>query len=131
MTITKPRKTMGLKTMNVLKSIAEAKTKRISLGTAQDEWRAKIIDNLAAAAYIKREPDGTYAITNKGLKVVKRGEDGIAQREERITNATTSARYNGHELTKQADRPGAEDFLAIPSRFNNTLCYRDGRVEAA
>jgi hypothetical protein len=31
------------------------------------------------------------------------------------------------ELKSQSVRPGADDFLAIPSRFNDLLHYRDGR----
>jgi len=34
-----------------------------------------------------------------------------------------------YEPTWQPLRPGADDALKIPSRVNNRLVYRDGRVE--
>jgi hypothetical protein len=52
----------------------------------------------------------------------------------RVTNATMphgkGEHYEGLELSRPADRPGADDFLQIPSRFNDQLRFRSGRVEA-
>ena len=37
--------------------------------------------------------------------------------------------YDGAELRKSVERPGADDHLKYPSRQNDRLHYRDGRVE--
>ena len=43
--------------------------------------------------------------------------------------ADQAPHYNpATDLSAPAARPGAEDALAIPSRINNRLHYRDGRV---
>lgn len=44
-----------------------------------------------------------------------------------ICNSTSSGTYVGAELTSYA-RPGAADAMALPSRMNDRLHYRDGRV---
>lgn len=44
-----------------------------------------------------------------------------------ISNSTSTGTYAGAELHTYA-RPGAADALALPSRMNNRLHYRDGRV---
>lgn len=46
---------------------------------------------------------------------------------QRISNSSSKKVYDGLELKSQSVRPGADDFLAIPSRFNDVLHYRDGR----
>jgi hypothetical protein len=46
---------------------------------------------------------------------------------QRISNSSSKKVYDGLELKSQSLRPGADDFLAIPSRFNDVLHYRDGR----
>lgn len=38
--------------------------------------------------------------------------------------------YNGAELRPFEGRPGANQALALPSRFGRQLHYRDGRVES-
>lgn len=48
----------------------------------------------------------------------------------RVTNSSTSGTYSGAELADPATRIGADDFLAIPSRFGDVLRYRDGREVA-
>ena len=42
-------------------------------------------------------------------------------------NSTSTGTYAGAELTSYA-RPGAADAMALPSRMNDRLHYRDGRV---
>jgi hypothetical protein len=37
--------------------------------------------------------------------------------------------YDGKELKMAAVRPGADNHMGFPSRVNDTLRYRDGRVE--
>ncbi len=44
-----------------------------------------------------------------------------------ICNSTSTGTYAGAELSSYA-RPGAADALALPSRMNDRLHYRDGRV---
>lgn len=46
----------------------------------------------------------------------------------RVGNATTTATYNGAEVCMPALRAGADDALQVPSRVNDRLHYRDGRV---
>lgn len=46
----------------------------------------------------------------------------------RVGNATTTATYNGAEVCMPALRAGADDALQVPSRVNDRLYYRDGRV---
>ena len=45
----------------------------------------------------------------------------------RITNSSTRGKYKGEVVDQSSMRHGANDFLQIPSRFNNDLRYRDGR----
>ena len=45
------------------------------------------------------------------------------------TNSASRGDYDGAELRPYQGRPGANDALAIPSRFGDELHYRDGRVE--
>lgn len=45
----------------------------------------------------------------------------------RISNAQKRPPYDGAELRAHT-RPGAQDFLAHPSRMGDQLHYRDGRV---
>lgn len=44
-----------------------------------------------------------------------------------VANSNAEGQYNGAEL-RAAVRPGADDFLSLPSRMGNRLHYRDGRV---
>lgn len=47
----------------------------------------------------------------------------------RISSLSMRESYNpGKDLLAEPARAGADDALAIPSRINNTLHYRDGRV---
>ena len=46
----------------------------------------------------------------------------------RIGNATTKSTYNGAEVCMPALRTGADDALQVPSRINDRLYFRDGRV---
>lgn len=46
----------------------------------------------------------------------------------RITAATVREIYAGNELSAPATRPGADDALALPSRIDRQLHYRDGRT---
>lgn len=50
----------------------------------------------------------------------------------KITNANTRGRYSpAVDSPSTATRTGADDGLALPSRENDTLRYRDGREVAA
>lgn len=50
----------------------------------------------------------------------------------KITNANTKGRYSpAVHSPSTATRTGADDGLALPSRVNDTLRYRDGREVAA
>lgn len=49
-----------------------------------------------------------------------------------INNCSKDKNYDpAGDLTAPAVRVGADDGLAIPSRFDNRLHYRDGRVTSA
>jgi len=131
-------RTMSSKTFKVLKQIIDTPMRRTGLGRGSDEWTSKIIDNLAAAGYIKREPDGSYAATAKGIRTVANKFERAAAIEKvaaasmPITNRSGAipGQYTGHELTAPAVRPGADDHFQHPSRRPDGLYYRDGRVEA-
>ena len=50
----------------------------------------------------------------------------------KIANANTRGRYSpAVDSPSTATRPGADDGLALPSRVNDVLRYRDGREVAA
>ena len=50
----------------------------------------------------------------------------------KITNANTRGRYSpAVDSPSTATRTGADDGLALPSRVNDTLHYRDGREVSA
>ena len=44
-------------------------------------------------------------------------------------NTNTKGPYRGTELSAPCMRPGSMDAMRLPSRMNNRLHYRDGRVE--
>jgi hypothetical protein len=46
----------------------------------------------------------------------------------RITNSSAKRNYEGEGIDQSSMRPGANDFLQVPSRFNDDLSYRDGRT---
>lgn len=150
MTITKipSLRTMSSKTFSVLDKINRAPMPRTGLGHGADEWTSKIIDNLAAAGYIKREASGLYAITGKGRRTV---QDTYNRTEslDRIARScipgqvAASARFVPHTPAGYNPCPwqnqpsprahaGADDFLAVPSREFSGLVYRkDAGQEAA
>jgi hypothetical protein len=133
-------RTMSSKTFKVLQRICTTPMRRTGVQNGADEWTAKIIDILAAAGYIKREPDGSYAATNKGRDLVgnrmahPQAFDRIAKACMPVRNSTApgdpSNRYTGAELTAPAVRPGADDHFQCPSLRPDGRYYRDGRVEA-
>lgn len=45
------------------------------------------------------------------------------------TYAKMEGIYHPVELSAPAIRPGADDHMKYPSRYGNTLLYRDGRKE--
>ena len=51
------------------------------------------------------------------------GSFASSSSERRITNATTSGKYNGAELQPFTGRPGALDAYKLPSRMSNRLVY--------
>ena len=58
-----------------------------------------------------------------------RGES--APQPAKITNSTTTGTYSGHELSAPAVRLGADDHMALPSRWFGTRRYRNGTEAAA
>ena len=48
---------------------------------------------------------------------------------ERISNHSSRDTYDGRHITQGAVRPGADNFLALPSRIGDVLHYRDGHTE--
>lgn len=112
---------------------------------------AQTLYNLAYLGYLA--PDGTtkpitYTLTGKARKklanpdattTVRRARASLQpRRNPDMLRASTPAaaakpfrpsvnHYQGAELTSSA-RPGSMDALAHPSRFGNTLHFRDGRI---
>ena len=59
------------------------------------------------------------------VEALARGE--CAPLPTKITNSTALGTYSGHELSAPAVRMGADDHMALPSRWFGTRSYRDGR----
>lgn len=74
-------------------------------------------------AHILRAP-GLHAMKRPSRKT----PPARPQQNMRISNASSRDVYDGAELRPFEGRPGAADALTIPSRVNNRLHYRDGRV---
>lgn len=91
------------------------------------KFDAMVINPLINERFAVRK-DLKYFITPSGLEKLM----NLGQIKQRIPNSTKvigSGTYDGAELRKSVERPGADDHLKYPSRQNNRLHYRDGRVE--
>jgi hypothetical protein len=88
-----------------------------------------IIDPLLRSKYME-VVDDKYRITPSGLE--KLHELGFVK--PRLTPSAQINRmvghYDGKELRVSVERRGADDHMQHPSRRNNNLYYKDGRVEA-
>lgn len=78
-----------------------------------------------------------WSVTHKGIKVLT--ELGHPTRSVALPVRTPKAKrsevyerppYDGKELGPTVTRDGAYDAFKLPSRMNNQLYYRDGRVES-
>lgn len=88
-----------------------------------------IIEPLLRSNYMELK-DGKYHITPSGLN--KLHELGFVK--PRLTPSAQINRMEGHydgkELRVSIDRRGADDHMQHPSRRNDSLYFKDGRVEA-
>ena len=99
----------------------------INFTDSTPKFDAAIINPLINERFAVRK-DLKYFITPSGLDKLM----DLGQIKQRIPNASKvlgSGTYDGAELRKSVERPGADDHLKYPSRQNNRLHYRDGRVE--
>lgn len=62
------------------------------------------------------------------VKPMRRAKKPGVATDRRIGNATSQGTYNGAEVCMPALRTGADDALQVPSRINDRLYFRDGRV---
>jgi hypothetical protein len=88
-----------------------------------------IIEPLLRSNYMEMM-EGKYHITASGLN--KLHELGFVK--PRLTPSAQINRMEGHydgkELRVSVERRGADDHMQHPSRRNDSLYYKDGRVEA-
>ena len=91
------------------------------------KFDATIINPLINERFAVRK-DLKYFITPSGQdKLMDLGQ--IKQRIPNTSKVVGNGTYDGAELRKSVERPGADDHLKYPSRYNDRLHYRDGRVE--
>jgi len=70
-------------------------------------------------------------MTTTATEFIRRARQARANYEvvpTRISNSSAKGHYKGEEVCMPALREGADDALAVPSRVNDRLHYRDGRV---
>jgi len=69
-------------------------------------------------------------MTTTASEFIRRARQARASHEvpTRISNSSAKGHYKGEEVCMPALRTGADDALAVPSRINDRLYYRDGRV---
>jgi hypothetical protein len=105
------------------------------------EWRQEVTDKPMADFQIRAiDPliaDGYVTTRDKIYLITRNGEDYLGylgrvkmQLPKSEVHHTMGTNYDGAELKKRPDRPNSEDFLKYPSRVNNRVYYRNGRVEA-
>jgi predicted transcriptional regulator len=98
-----------------------------SISKFDGEYMARMFSN----GYVLRSDDG-WTLTDKGRRKFDqlgpaRGMPGL-NATARVTNSfQNKGDYKGE--TALPLRPGAEDFLKLPSRIGNTLYFRDGHKE--
>lgn len=103
--------------------------KTINFNDSMPKFEASIIVPLINERFAVRK-DMKYFLTPAGQdKLMELGQ--IKQRIPNSSKVVGTGHYDGAELRKSVERPGADDHMKYPSRMNNRLYYRDGRVEAA
>jgi hypothetical protein len=101
--------------------------KAINFTESTSRFDASIIVPLINERFVVRK-DMKYFITHLGQeKLMSLGQ--IKQRMPNSSKIVGDGTYDGAELRKSVERPGADDHLQYPSRMNDRLHYRDGRVE--
>jgi hypothetical protein len=93
------------------------------------EFQVRAIEPLIVDGYVTTR-NKMYVITRDGeeyLQTLGRVKLHLPSSHDHQIMHTT---YNGAELKQRPVRANAEQFLSYPSRVNNRLYYRDGRVEA-
>lgn len=99
----------------------------IEFKESMSKFDASIIVPLTNDRCILRK-EQKYFITPRGQeKLMELGR--IKKYLTPVTRHIGSGPYDGAELRKSVERPGADDHFKYPSRRNNWLYYRDGRVE--
>jgi hypothetical protein len=99
----------------------------INFTDSTPKFDAAIINPLINERFAVRK-DLKYFITPSGLdKLMDLGQ--IKQRIPNSSKVIGNGIYDGAELRKSVERPGADDHLKYPSRQNDRLHYRDGRIE--
>lgn len=102
--------------------------KTINFSDSMSKFEASIIVPLINERFAVRK-DMKYFLTPAGQdKLMELGQ--IKQRIPNSSKVVGSGTYDGAELRKNVERPGADDHLEYPSRRGNNLYFRDGRVEA-
>lgn len=101
--------------------------KTINFNDSMPKFEASIIVPLINERFAVRK-DMKYFLTPAGQdKLMELGQ--IKQRIPNSSKVVGSGTYDGAELRKNVERPGADDHLEYPSRRGNNLYFRDGRVE--
>ena len=103
------------------------KTKNISI----ERFFMYVINPLKKDGFVVNR-DGRWRITNDGeSRLLWLGPYVDSPHPGKPTQKTPIQfePYDGSELKKKFDREGAGDFLNFPSRVNNRLYFKDGRVE--
>ena len=99
----------------------------IKFNESNPRFDASIILPLINERFAVRK-DLKYFITPHGQdKLMELGQ--IKKKLPNSSKVIGSGHYDGAELRKKVERPGADDHMKYPSRQNDRLHYRDGRVE--
>jgi len=102
--------------------------KTINFSDSMSKFEASIIVPLINERFAVRK-DMKYFLTPSGQdKLMELGQ--IKHRIPNSSKVVGTGTYDGAELRKNVERPGADDHLEYPSRRGNNLYFRDGRVEA-
>ena len=99
----------------------------IGFTESMPRFDATIVNPLINERFAVRK-DLKYFITPHGQdKLMELGQ--IKKKLPNSSKVIGSGHYDGAELRKKVERPGADDHMKYPSRQNDRLHYRDGRVE--
>ena len=110
---------------------------RINLvALSQTKVHNLLLDMKRLGLLIHNSDSDQWAISNKGLTVlIEVGHPSVEVATPKRTPKEKRAEvyerppYDGAELGPTVTRAGAYDAFALPSRMNNKLHYKDGRVE--